>query len=114
MYVVSGINPGEPPVKFYFDERSGLLLRMLRYVESPLGRNPTQIDYADYRDEGNVKIPFQRIIARPGSRVTIQIEEAPEQRGRGRLQICQTDSRTSAPETAFTLGRGVALRSQEI
>jgi hypothetical protein len=76
VYVVSGINTGEPPVKFYFDEHSGLLLRVLRYVDSPLGRNPTQTDYADYRDQGGVKIPFQRIIARPGSRVTIQIEEA--------------------------------------
>jgi photosynthetic reaction center cytochrome c subunit len=75
VYVVSAINPGEPPLKFYFDEHSGLLLRILRYVESPLGRNPTRIDYADYRDLGGVKMPFQRTIARPGSRVTIQIEE---------------------------------------
>jgi hypothetical protein len=75
VYVVSAINPGEPPLKFYFDEHSGLLLRIVRYVESPLGRNPTRIDYADYRDLGGVKIPFQRTIARPGSRVTIQIEE---------------------------------------
>ena len=75
-YVVSGFNVGEPAVKFYFDERSGLLLRVLRYVDSPLGRNPTQIDYADYRDQGGVKVPFQRTIARPGSRFSIQIEEA--------------------------------------
>jgi len=76
VYVVSGLVGREPAVKFYFDERSGLLLRMLRYVDSPLGRNPTQIDYADYRDPGGVKIPFQRTIARPGARFTIQIEEA--------------------------------------
>jgi len=43
---------------------------------SPLGRNPTQIDYSDYRNEGNVKMPFQRTIARPGTRFTIQIEQA--------------------------------------
>jgi hypothetical protein len=48
----------------------------LRYVDSPLGRNPTQIDYADYRDQGGVKIPFQRTIARPGARSAIQIEQA--------------------------------------
>jgi photosynthetic reaction center cytochrome c subunit len=76
VYVVSGFNAGEPIVKFYFDESSGLLLRILRYVDSPLGRNPTQIDYSDYRNEGNVKMPFQRTIARPGTRFTIQIEEA--------------------------------------
>jgi photosynthetic reaction center cytochrome c subunit len=76
VYVVSSLNAGEPMVKFYFDESSGLLLRMLRYVDSPLGRNPTQIDYSDYRNEGNVKMPFQRTIARPGTRFTIQIEQA--------------------------------------
>src|ERR1700730_16524950 len=75
-YVVSGLNAGEPMVKFYFDESSGLLLRMLRYVDSPLGRNPTQIDYSDYRNEGNVKMPSQRTIARPGTCFTIQIEQA--------------------------------------
>jgi len=76
VYVVSGLNAGEPAVKFYFDERSGLLLRMLRYVDSPLGRNPTQIDYADYHDQGGMKMPFQRTIARPGARFTVQIEES--------------------------------------
>lgn len=76
VYVVSGLNAGEPAAKFYFDEHSGLLVRLLRYVDSPLGRNPTQIEYADYRDRGGIKMPFQRTIARPGARFTIQIEEA--------------------------------------
>ena len=76
VYVVSSLNAGEPMVKFYFDKSSGLLLRIVRYVDSPLGRNPTQIDYSDYRNEGNVKMPFQRTIARPGTRFTIQIEQA--------------------------------------
>jgi photosynthetic reaction center cytochrome c subunit len=76
VYVVSGLNAREPAVKFYFDEHSGLLLRVLRYADSPLGRNPTQIDCADYRDQNGVKVPFQRTIARPNSRFSIQIEEA--------------------------------------
>jgi hypothetical protein len=75
VYVVSGLNAGQPAAKFYFDERSGLLLRMLRYADSPLGRNPTQIDYADYREQGGVKVPFRRTIARPSSRFIIQIKE---------------------------------------
>jgi len=75
VYVVSGLRAGEPVAKFYFDEQSGLLLRMLRYADSPLGRNPTQIDYADYREQGGLKVPFQWTIARPNSRFTIQIAE---------------------------------------
>ncbi len=47
----------------------------LRYAESPLGRNPTQTDYSDYREAGGVKVPFRWTIARPGGRFTIQIQE---------------------------------------
>jgi photosynthetic reaction center cytochrome c subunit len=75
-YVVSGVREGQPPMKFYFAEKSGLLLRMVRYAESPLGRNPTQIDYNDYRDLDGVKTPFQGTIARPGGQFTIRIEQA--------------------------------------
>ena len=76
VYVVSGINAGEIAAKFYFDEGSGLLQRILRYTRSPLGRNPTQIDYADYRAQNGIKIPFQQTISRPNARFTIQIDEA--------------------------------------
>ncbi len=75
-YVVAGINSGEIAAKFYFDKESGYLLRILRYTKSPLGRNPTQIDYADFRTLDGLKVPFQQTIARPSSRLTIQIEDA--------------------------------------
>jgi len=74
VYVVQGVRDNQPPVQLYFDEESGLLLRVLRYAETPLGRNPTQIDYADYREEGGVKTPFRWTVARPNGRFTIQIE----------------------------------------
>jgi len=44
---------------FYFDSESGLLVRMVRYANSKVGRLPTQIDYADYRDVSGVKVPFK-------------------------------------------------------
>jgi hypothetical protein len=74
--VVTGMNAGEVAAKFYFEHDSGLLLRILRFTKSPLGLNPTQIDYADYRAQDGVKTPFQQTIARPNSRLAIQIEEA--------------------------------------
>lgn len=73
--VLNGSAPGKPPVRFYFDQKSGLLVRMVRYAETPLGRNPTQIDYADYRDAGGVKIPYRWTLSRPNGRFTIQIAE---------------------------------------
>jgi photosynthetic reaction center cytochrome c subunit len=74
-YLVVGQREGKPPLRLYFDQKSGLLLRLVRYGETPLGRMPTQIDYADYREVGGVKIPFRWTLARPSGRFTIQVSE---------------------------------------
>jgi len=68
------IKEGQPPLKLYFDPQSGVLVRLLRYAESPLGRVPTQTDYADYREVNGVRTPFRWTISRPGGRFTIQLE----------------------------------------
>lgn len=70
-----GIKEGKPPVRLFFDQDSGLLVRTVRYAETPLGRNPTEVDYADYRTEGGVKVPHQWTVARPLGRFTIQVSE---------------------------------------
>ncbi|MGO9270210.1 MAG: c-type cytochrome [Terriglobia bacterium] len=74
-YQVVGLRQGQPPVRFYFDEQSGLLVREVRYAQTPLGRMPTQIDYADYRDSDGVKVICRWTLARPGGRFTIQIDQ---------------------------------------
>jgi outer membrane lipoprotein-sorting protein len=50
---------GGRAVKLYFDTESGLLVRLVRYTDTPVGRIPTQIDYADYRDVSGIKMPFK-------------------------------------------------------
>jgi photosynthetic reaction center cytochrome c subunit len=72
---LTGTRPGLPPVRFFFDANSGLLLRMVRYTENPLGRMPVQIDYADYRDVNGVKTPFRWTLSRPNGRFTIQLSD---------------------------------------
>jgi photosynthetic reaction center cytochrome c subunit len=57
--VVQGTSAKGILVTMYFDKQSGLLVRMIRYSRSPVGRIPTQSDYADYRDVGGIKFPFQ-------------------------------------------------------
>src|SRR5450759_321351 len=57
--VVQGTTPRGTLATLYFDQESGLLVRMVRYGKSPIGRVPTQIDYADYRDVNGIKIPFR-------------------------------------------------------
>jgi photosynthetic reaction center cytochrome c subunit len=73
--VVWGIRKGQPPVQFYFDPQSGMLVRMTHYIDTALGLNPIQVDYSDYRDVGGVKTPFRWTIARPSGAFTIQLDE---------------------------------------
>jgi hypothetical protein len=72
---LNGIRPNLPPVRLYFDAKTGLLVRMVRFANTRVGRNPTQIDYADYRDVDGVKMPFRWTLARPNGRFTIQVSE---------------------------------------
>jgi photosynthetic reaction center cytochrome c subunit len=74
--VVNGQAPGMPAVRLYFEKESGLLLRMVRYADTPMGRMPTQIDYADYKDAGGAKAAYRWTLSRPNGRFTIQISEA--------------------------------------
>jgi hypothetical protein len=48
---------------------------MVRYTDTPVGRNPVQIDYADYRETDGVKIPWRWTLGRTNGRFTIQIED---------------------------------------
>jgi outer membrane lipoprotein-sorting protein len=73
--VLNGSGPGRPAVRLYFEKKSGLLLRMVRYADTPMGRLPTQIDYSDYKEVDGVKTPFRWTLSRPNGRFTIQISE---------------------------------------
>jgi photosynthetic reaction center cytochrome c subunit len=74
-YVISATRDEQPPVKFYFNEQSGLLERQVRYAPSPLGLVPTRIDYGDYRSIDGVEIPFRRTVAQPGEIFTFQVDQ---------------------------------------
>jgi len=74
--VVQGISDGNFPVKLYFDKQSGLLVRQMRYTNSPVGLNPTQIDYSDYRDVGGVRMPFRWTTIWTDGRATTELSEA--------------------------------------
>ena len=57
--VVQGSNAAGLVATLYFDKQTNLLVRMVRYANSVIGRVPTQVDYSDYRDVGGIKMPFQ-------------------------------------------------------
>jgi len=59
----------------YFDAESGLLVRQLRYVGSPVGPVPTQVDYADYREVSGVKMPFRWTMTWLDGRDSVELTE---------------------------------------
>jgi len=73
--VLQGYSPAKSPVKLYFDAETGLLLRIVRYTTSRVGRQPTQFDYSDYRDVNGIKMPFHRVTTRVDGRSKTQLTE---------------------------------------
>ncbi len=57
--VVQGRTAAGTLVTLYFDQETGLLTRLMRYADSPVGRIVTQYDYDDYRPVAGVRIPFK-------------------------------------------------------
>jgi photosynthetic reaction center cytochrome c subunit len=56
--VVQGTS-NKQDLNLYFDAGTGLLVRMVRYADTAVGRIPTEIDFTDYRDVNGVKFPFK-------------------------------------------------------
>jgi hypothetical protein len=92
--VVQGNGPRGMFVTLYFDQKTNLLLRELRYGNSPIGRTPTQIDFADYRDVDGIKLPF---------RITYAWLD-------GRDSIVLNEIRTNVPVDEATFGRPAPLK----
>lgn len=73
--VIQGTAPGRSRVKLFFDKESGLLVRQVRYSETPVGTVPTQIDYADYREVAGVRMPWRLTLTWTDGRSTIELTD---------------------------------------
>jgi hypothetical protein len=75
--ILQGTNPGSGllPVNFYFDEESGLLVRWVRWNQTPLGPVPTRADYDDYRDVAGVRMPFTWTVSQTYMQMTITLSD---------------------------------------
>jgi len=71
--VVQGTSALKSPVKLYFDKKSGLLVRLVRYTNTAIGTNPTEVDYSDYRDVAGVKMPFHYTVTWTDRRSTTDL-----------------------------------------
>jgi len=57
--VIQGNTPAGMIGTLYFDKKTGLLKRYIRYANTAVGRIPTQVDYSDYRPVAGVMMPFK-------------------------------------------------------
>lgn len=73
--VIAGTTAGGARVKLYFDEESGLLVRLVRFTPTKVGPNPTHVEYSDYRDILGVKLPFKTTVTWTSGRSTIELSE---------------------------------------
>jgi photosynthetic reaction center cytochrome c subunit len=73
--IVQGTGAGKTRVKLYFDEKTGLLTRQVRYADTPVGMVPTQVDYADYREVAGVKLPYHIVITWTDGQSDIQLTD---------------------------------------
>jgi outer membrane lipoprotein-sorting protein len=72
--IVQATTPSGFLVKLYFDTKTGLLLRSVRYSNSPVGRVPVRVDYSDYRAVSGVKVPFKRVATWTDGRTVFQLD----------------------------------------
>ena len=74
----------------YFDKQSGLLVRMVRFGSSPIGRAPTQVDFADYRDVpgAGIKMPYRWTFGWLDGRDTLHDKGHTGERAGGRGGVC--------------------------
>jgi hypothetical protein len=73
--IVQGTGAGNTRFKLYFESKTGLLARQVRYADTPVGTVPTQVDYADYREVAGVKMPFKFVITWTNGQSTIQLDD---------------------------------------
>jgi photosynthetic reaction center cytochrome c subunit len=71
--VIQGTSAGKTPLNLYFDD-SGLLVRLLRFVDTQVGRIPTQIDYSDYREVAGIMMPFRWTSTWTNGQASVQLE----------------------------------------
>lgn len=73
--IIQGTGTSGARIKLFFEDSSGLLVRVVRYTNTVLGTVPTQTDYSDYRDVLGVKMPFKTTVTWTTGQATIELSD---------------------------------------
>lgn len=92
--LVQGEGPNGLLVSLYFDPQTALLTRMIRFGRTPIGRIPTQVDFAEYHDVNGVKMPFRWTFSWLDGREQFQISDV-------KTNVAIDKNRFERPSTAI-------------
>ena len=73
--VVEAVPSEGEPSKYYFDEKSWLMIRTDSVQEGPQGKMPTENYAEDYREVEGIKVPHRIRIVNPVYAITITLDE---------------------------------------
>src|SRR5437867_3818811 len=73
--IIQGTAAGRSRIKLFFDNETGLLIRQLRYSDTPVGTVPIQIDYSDYREVAGVKMPFRSVVTWTNGQTIVELSD---------------------------------------
>ena len=73
--IVQGTTSGLLPVNLYFDDKSGLLVRVVRWNQTLVGPVPTEINYGDYRAVAGIQMPFTWTATQTYMQMTITLRD---------------------------------------
>ena len=71
--LVQGTTTNGGTATLCFDVETGLLVRLVRFSNSPVGRVVTRVDYSDYREVSGVKMPFKWTVTWLDGRSTYEL-----------------------------------------
>jgi outer membrane lipoprotein-sorting protein len=71
--IVQGTTANGATATLCFDVETGLLTRLVRFSNSPIGRVVTRVDYSDYREVAGVKMPFKWTVTWLDGRSTYEL-----------------------------------------
>ena len=71
--IVQGTTANGGTATLCLDAETGLLTRLVRFSNSPVGRLVTRVDYSDYREVAGVKMPFKWTVTWLDGRSTYEL-----------------------------------------
>jgi hypothetical protein len=89
--VVQGDLAGGGVATLCFDAETGLLVRLIRYAQSPVGRLVTRVDYDDYREVAGVRMPFRMVVTWTNGQNTYELKDV-------RPNVAIDDARFGRPD----------------